>query len=358
MTLPPVLEELRRNVVDAAEASWVDTFVVLSATDRHSALVAQELLHPVFMLANVQRVESFVSPATVENICIGATPLLKKACEDTRQTTKLAHGRLQLWWVARCLMAVQSYEQLAASSYDFVVKVRPDVVYLKPLPPLRSLDPNYVHFVRKNNNELFDVIFVVPRRHKEGFLRAITQTMTSPQVAGNMACCPESTLDRSLQQLTSIGRHLLDIPVGIRRACSLECSFPIAGSPPADTSCSTGPRTEYEQLCHKAAARGNVFGITKRIQCMWRDHGFTQPCYGWNSGMGSFRASCCEQELRRSCEATQATVKHLGWPASCAPNGTSSRHQDGADDPTLAAAKALGRAAVRGQFHVQDKLTA
>jgi hypothetical protein len=120
LALPPVLETLRRNIVDAAEATWVDVFVVLSETDRHAALAAQELLHPVFMLANVQRTVGHVTASSTENICLGAPPLLRTACVDVgavSMTTRPAHGRLQLWWVARCLTAVQHYEELSAAAY-------------------------------------------------------------------------------------------------------------------------------------------------------------------------------------------------------------------------------------------------
>ena len=52
----------------------------------------------------------------------------------------MAHGRLQFWWIARCVQAVEQYEELGAATYDFLVRTRPDVAYFTPLPPLRTLD--------------------------------------------------------------------------------------------------------------------------------------------------------------------------------------------------------------------------
>ena len=101
MLAAPTLELLRKNIVAASNVSHMDTFLALSETDRYSALLAQELLHPVWTLANVQPTEgSFVyALGNKTNICVGASRLLHQACNDARLamvgSKAPAHGRWQ-----------------------------------------------------------------------------------------------------------------------------------------------------------------------------------------------------------------------------------------------------------------------
>ena len=223
LLLPPVLESLRVQIAAAAQAARVDTFVALSESDRLSALMAQQLLHPVWMIAEMQHELQNVGAGTPHNICAKAPRLLRQACLDVHQPSSgpVAHGRLQFWWIARCLAAVQQYEQLGAISYDFVVRVRPDIVYFNPLPPLHSLSAYHVHTTFKTNGELFDVLFVVPQRLREAFMKAVLRTVSDPSVK----CCPEFPFQRTLRAL-NITTRALTMRIAIRRPCSLECLFP------------------------------------------------------------------------------------------------------------------------------------
>jgi hypothetical protein len=134
--------------------------------------------------------------------------------------------------------------------------------------------------------------------------------------------------------------------------------FPIVGASLADTKCAPGPLSEYERLCHDAAAAANVLAITRRVSCMWKDMGLftppSQPCFMWNHLHG-YRQSCCAHELHRACQAAGATGQALGWPLSCAGNTSSSQHWDSATGPQLAAAKVVTHGAARAQFRAQDR---
>ena len=98
---PPVLESLRSDLVDASNASRTDVFLVLSETDRHASLLAQAVLRPVWILANIDSRGQQQS-----GICRHDAPvLMRKACLETHQEfssldliRRVAHGRLQLWW--------------------------------------------------------------------------------------------------------------------------------------------------------------------------------------------------------------------------------------------------------------------
>ena len=228
---------------------------------------------------------------------------------------------------------------MAERNYDFVIRARPDVVYLGPLPPLQSLDAQYIYATEKSGIPS-DVLYVVPRGRRASFLQAVLYSTTNARIQ----CCPEEPFSQSLG--TSL--RMLQVPTAIRRQCSLECLFPSsaealkAAGPLRGASRGAGPSraatgwkgfappqrlTEYEDQCHKRAHAGCVLGITRRVMTIVRERndltllgGCFNASEGGTPSSRSFRFTCCAAELHRLCRNLDATTRsQIGWPHACAP---------------------------------------
>ena len=337
---PPLIELFRKNIIEASRVSRTDVFLALSETDRTSLLLAQQELHPVWTLANVldaksaQRYQGALGRGGDWGyICRNAPPVMQKACQEVHGLRSVddvnkahyavAHGRLQFWWIARCLQAVVSYEELGAIQYDHVVRVRPDVTYLSPLPPFHTLDPYLVHHTLKASTNS-DVLFVIPAPMKLKFLHA-AQRAYKP--GSGIALWPEEPFAARVIKANNnrsgeaFDLRSLDINTAIRRPCALECIFPVdklhTGSFP------THPfpleLRPYEKQCHAAAAKGGVFGITHRVLKAINDASLTirDICFNWSSP-GGYRSQCCADAFRHACmKLPENERKRIGWPKDC-----------------------------------------
>ena len=331
---PLVLDSLRSDIIEASGAHRADVFLALSETDRASLLLAQQELQPVWTLANVIEPSSGQLTHTAlgkephsrvdwARVCVHVSPLMRQACKEVHglnsvdgQPEAVAHGRLQFWWIARCLLGVDAYEQLAAVTYDFVVRTRPDVVFLRGLPSLRTLDATAAYHTLKAS-EPSDVLFVVPRSLRYDFLNA---TLRATQPGSGIHLWPEVTfalrlapaLDRSTGA-RAFNLRPLSVTSAIRRPCSLECLFPPTR---AETLKPYAPElTAYELACHEAARRGRVFGLTHRVLTTIK--AAPDQCTS-AFALNGYRMACCASSLRQTCwQTARATRKSIGWPLDC-----------------------------------------
>ena len=68
---------------------------------------------------------------------------------------------------------VLRYERKFGFQYDWITRLRPDLLLLEPMPAFRTLSPQRIYLQQKQDGHIWDVIFVVPRRYFEPFVEAM-----------------------------------------------------------------------------------------------------------------------------------------------------------------------------------------
>jgi hypothetical protein len=327
-----VLHRFQTHVVQAAAASRSDIFAVLPNSSDAEVRKAQELLHPVVTLG-------FRS-----SDC--SNPVLRDLCQSLHVKTQHAnsaghlranskrdfpHGKLQLFWVLRCIHAVGEYERLLSPAldfggnrslstgadfeYDYILRTRPDVVYLSSMPSLRSLPGSpgarAVYGMRTVGREIpGDWLYLVPGERRHTFMKVLADSLRSPM----LVCCGSTAVYEGLRRekvtMEYLNEGYSDLQLALARPCSLHCNHdPRAARTPVNYS-------TYEQLCHAAAQNMGVFPVTARtLSGQHRHH--TDACFDFTIG-GGFMHSCCYDEFQATCRKKTAAGRYaLGWPADC-----------------------------------------
>ena len=342
-------ELVQDNIVNAASAlgAHADFFLLLSDLDANSASfeLLRQHLHPQLAIA------SHTSDCS--------SPLLKPLCrnlsvreKDYRYSLGI-RARLQYYWISSCFQHVELYERLSMTTYDYAVRLRPDVHILEPMPPISSLDPEAVYYTMKNHQN-WDTFYLVPRRHLRSFATSLTSllepagtssstaaaspTAPSPQAAlSNFTwhpCCPESYFVHYVSVMGLFPMRALALPMALQRRCSLECLyFPryypngtlhehyplrpkVAGSLYDPRTHLMGNEqltlapTAWEESCHRVAARAGSFPASHRaVKLLDLYNGRLAKIAVALAGPDQ-----CAEELRRLCRLTSALKRRqVGW---------------------------------------------
>uniref|UniRef100_A0A7S3PMC0 Uncharacterized protein n=1 Tax=Aplanochytrium stocchinoi TaxID=215587 RepID=A0A7S3PMC0_9STRA len=83
----------------------------------------------------------------------------------------------------QCYEEVERQEFELGFKFDWVVRIRPDVVYLSPIYAIQSLDPNLVTFsgIFNNGSAVSDKIWYAPRRYAEAVFSTVDRYFHIPK---------------------------------------------------------------------------------------------------------------------------------------------------------------------------------
>ena len=316
------------------KADTADFFLVLSdvasTSDRSTFANIRHELRPVLA------VTSQASDCT--------SPLLKPLCRnltlaqhDQRRHPR-TRARVQFFWITHCFNAVVAYEQLSAISYDFVVRLRPDLVVLAPLPPLASLPLDAVIYATKAAQP-WDALYLIPRHLLLRFAEALSRALEPASIMEAQRtdkltnatflwheCCPEGWVVHYATRHGGVPMRALEppVPMALQRRCVLEClyfprhdangswlpEYPFVQGGPIPNALTPSP-TEWERSCYRAAWHLGVFPATHRST---RLLGLERTDILKLSQRSSSPQACAFELNVRLCRHTEARIRRqVGW---------------------------------------------
>mmetsp|Transcript_48763 Transcript_48763/g.144078 ORF Transcript_48763/g.144078 Transcript_48763/m.144078 type:complete len:424 (+) Transcript_48763:470-1741(+) len=139
---PHVFESIRTNLLDALSASVVDVFAVLALRDAGMKMqrgwnhMPTDVLSYADLAAPLARVRA---RAVAFETAVGEVHLNRNCTLNSRNTPPSYVTRLADQWrkMERCFGLVERAEQSDGVPYDVIVRSRPDLLWLRPHPPLQ-----------------------------------------------------------------------------------------------------------------------------------------------------------------------------------------------------------------------------
>uniref|UniRef100_A0A7S3V0V8 Uncharacterized protein n=1 Tax=Aplanochytrium stocchinoi TaxID=215587 RepID=A0A7S3V0V8_9STRA len=109
--------------------------------------------------------------------------LINKACGRSNKYGMAEQIWPQLFGWKQCYEEVERQEFELGFKFDWVVRIRPDVVYLSPIYAIQSLDPNLVTFsgIFNNGSAVSDKIWYAPRRYAEAVFSTVDRYFHIPK---------------------------------------------------------------------------------------------------------------------------------------------------------------------------------
>ena len=354
---------VQENIVKAASArAHADFFLLLSDLDTDSASFEHLRQHLRPVLAIASRTSDCSSPL-LEPLCRN----LSEREQDQRYSPGI-RARVQYYWIASCFEHVELYERISLTKYDYVIRLRPDVHVLEPMPAIGSLDTDAVYYTMKNH-QAWDTFYLVPRRHLRSFATALTLLLDPPHTTSSSTgaakaavaaaavaaappmitvsaqaalsnftwhiCCPESYFVHYVSVLGLFPMRALALPMAVQRRCFLECLYFPRRHPngtwhehyplrPKASGQAYDPRTHlsgneqltviptvWEESCNLAAARAGSFPTSHRAVKLLDLYNGRLAKIARSSSAGPDQ---CAEELRRLCgSASLLKRRQVGW---------------------------------------------
>jgi len=96
--------------------------------------------------------------------CASPVAMRRMPCCRGKSPPKFgARGMLINLWPDECLSMVLDYEREHGVSFDWVTRSRPDLACFEPLPSLAALPQTHVYSTVKEDGQMWDTLFLIPR---------------------------------------------------------------------------------------------------------------------------------------------------------------------------------------------------
>jgi hypothetical protein len=130
------------------------------------------------------RVLRFVGDSSCTNPLVAAEQL--PCCSPESNPSQRPPKALQFFWIAHAMKEVLSYERAHDFRYDWVTRLRPDLVVLEPFPALRLLPTSRVYVTAKDGATTWDVLHLVPRALLPAFVSSLSDAFVPHSVDGTV----------------------------------------------------------------------------------------------------------------------------------------------------------------------------